>query len=281
MSDRLTNLFEEVRTQHPPAPFAPAEHVRRRARQRSRRRAAAAALALLVATGGGTVAIARLSPDRGVPDVIASTPPTDAPSTGAPTDPPDTISPAPVAASAMLTAGDFGPGWRTEEADDQGPDGPEWPWNPYECPTFEPAAHPWAAARGPARILTYYRIGFDVSAEVVSRYPAGAADVVRQIGAAMDACASYRVTGRQPYDDRSGMDYVLERVDTGPVGDESLIVRQTTTYLEGRPLVPHDRPNLAYHVVVRRGDLLAWARLEPDDEALARRIAVRMAERLG
>jgi hypothetical protein len=186
--------------------------------------------------------------------------------------------------SALLTAADFGPGWRAEEGDDLGLDGPDWLWEAHNCPAYAPDAHPALQQRGPFRALTYVPSGADgpEAGELVRRLPAGlATGVIGEIRNVLAVCSDFRLTGPPVWDDVSGMDVRLREIDSGLAGDESLLVQEVTTVLAGRPLAADGPPRITYHLIIRRADMLAWLDVDPAHEALARRLAQRMADRLG
>jgi hypothetical protein len=90
MPDRFDLLFDEVREDPLPAPFAPPEEIRRRGRLRSQRQAASAGVALLAVLGLGAGGLA-VAADPSDPQPAATTDPQPAATTAPSTPPPTEI----------------------------------------------------------------------------------------------------------------------------------------------------------------------------------------------
>lgn len=264
MSDPLDRLLSPLREAPPPAPFAPAARVRRRGRQRSRRTAAAVVAALVVSVGAVT-AVPQLGADSADPSEGVGASPTRSPVS---------------LSAALLTAAEVGPGVRAEQVDDLGPDGPDWPWALTGCDAYRPADYSSLRQRGPAAILAYARAGQLVATQTVERYAVGAGQAnVDDIRGVVTACSSYPVLGPPIYDEGTGLAHRLEVTAEGLAGDESLLVRETTTPVAGQPPAASGPPTAIHHVVVRRGDLVTTITVY-GDERLARRLAPLAANRL-
>lgn len=262
MSD-LDTLFEGLRTEGPPAPFAAAEAVRRRGRQRARRQLAAAAVGVVLATGGAGAGFALAVTGQPPPVPPAATP------TGEATVPP----------GWLLTADDLGPGrWSSDLWD--GPEFESEPlWWPREscldgpqAPAHEVATATAAFSTGPVTESA----GSDWVGQVVTRYERGTAEAAfAELRQAYERCA-------RP-DDPLLLAYTI--VDSGFAGDESLLVRlEQRSYGEGD--VVADDPYVTYLVVVRVDDAVSIVRsydndLRAADPELLRALAERVAERLG
>jgi hypothetical protein len=250
MSDKLSTLFEQVHGTQPPSPFASPDQVRHRGRQRSRRQVMAAACAVLAvaAAGAGWSALrpSAAPPPRPGTSVSPSAPPTAVP-TGIPT-------------SALLRVPDFSfIEVEVGELDDQGPDGPDWPFAAQGCPEYRPSNYPSLPQRLSARAATYTGADGWHAVQIVERYPDAQANIL-DIGRVLNTCRSYK------YPD--GADIKLGVVDQGFVGDNSLLIRKQS-----------DR-RVDYLVVVRVGSLVSTLNLPGDVENEARSMAETMASRL-
>jgi hypothetical protein len=253
MSGRLEPMFERLRGQCPPAPFAPAEAVRRRGRQRARRQAALAGIAVLTVTGAGAGAAAV----TGLPG-----PP---PSVGGPAG----ESPAPAHISTrLLTAADLGPGdWREgwEPEWSEGAVSDVWSWSGRCGGAWTPA------------IVDQAEVGWTVG-------PWDDADIprwVHQVVIVAPPGAGEPIFDRVRGEAECAPDH--EIVATGFAGDESMFVRaEILGYFEGEAITPV----IGYTAVVRVGEAVATVRgYDPDlghaDPAFLREVAQRAADRLG
>jgi hypothetical protein len=254
MSDKLSTLFEQVHGTQPPSPFASPDQVRHRGRQRSRRQVMAAACAVLaVAAAGAGWTVLRPSaspPPRPGTSVSPSAPATAIP-TGIPTG---------IPTSALLRVPDFSfIEVEVGELDDQGPDGPDWPFAAQGCPDYRPSSYPSLSQRLSARAATYTGADGWHAWQIVERYPDAQANIL-DIGRVLNTCRSYK------YPD--GVDIKLGVVDQGFVGDNSLLIRKQS-----------DR-RVDYLVVVRVGSLVSTLSLPGDVENEARSMAETMASRL-
>src|SRR5690606_30660149 len=121
----LDSLFDGLRGQRPPTPFAAPEEVRRRGRGRKRRQVLLAGVAALAVAGSGGWAATQViaSSSSGHPQATAPL------ASGEQT--PSTLQDAHDSGGRALTAADLGPGW--EEAGHELLEGP-WFWG--ECDGF-------------------------------------------------------------------------------------------------------------------------------------------------
>lgn len=270
MSDQFDALFGQLRGQTPPAPFAPAEAVRRRGRQRAHRQAVSVGVAVLAVTGVGAGSVVTLAGDR-APAPPAST---GAPTTTAPT--PGPSSPATPARTRippqwLLSAADLGPGqWVTGFEPEWTESDPPWLWGDL-CPGYQAADYPSLATRvdlvseawtdgpwtgepdGPPPNWVH---------QVVELFQPGAAEAnLRDVRAVVDRCA------------RAGQ-VEHEIVADGFAGDESVLVAERG---------PEDL--VAYTAVVRVGPAVTSLRsydveLARADDGYLRSVAARAADRL-
>jgi hypothetical protein len=275
MSDQLTSLFDHLRGQQPPAPFASPAAVRRRGRQRAHRQALAAGTAAFAVAGLAVGLPWAVDLDqRGGPTDGAS-PAVSAGSTAAPRPGPTATG---VPEGLMLPPTDFGPGVRVLEPDDQGPDGPDWPWAAPACPQFRAADYPTQADRLSVRLLTYVEGGSSLGYEWVERYPAGRGPAAfQEVLRVLARCPSYRELGLPVFDPGTGQAYANRVLARDIGGAESVLVRQrlTPVGIAGMP------EQTRYFVAVRVGDLIATVRLDRGSEAEARTLGERAAARLG
>ncbi|HEY3008143.1 MAG TPA: hypothetical protein VGJ63_08795 [Micromonosporaceae bacterium] len=274
MSDQLATLIDEVRGMHPPTPFASPAAVRRRGRQRAHRQALAAGAATFAVVGLGA----------GLPwvvDVDHRGGPVDGTSSTAGATSSSAALPAPlgtdVPSSLMLRPGDVGASVRVEEVDDQGPDGPDWPWAMPPCSNYRARDYPSRGAVVSARLLAYAEGGSSRAFEWVERHSAGGGpaafqDVLRVVG----QCPSYRDMGLPTYEPGTGWAVTNEVLARDVAGDDSLLVRRRAT-----PVGMAAPERIECYVTVRVGDLIATVRLPNGDEAEARALGERAAARLG
>jgi hypothetical protein len=281
MSERFDLLFEPLRRQQPPAPFAPPAAVRRRGRQRSLRQALAVTVAVLAAGGAGVgwaAARTTATPDR---PPVATKPPTPTP-TPTPSPSPSgakglgTASPAPDGHPGPLQPADLGPGTWQAMQDLESFDGPDrWYWANL-CPAYR--SGDYASLKHMVTVTTVgYRSGDRYVHEHVHRYEAGwgprALDDVRAL---VGRCTGPTTT---PKADGGPLPGHFTVVDRGFAGDDALLVRE-----ENWVYGPGDQPTKApprLVAVVRVGDRLATVLLSPDATAnTARTLAAKAAARL-
>lgn len=258
-SDRFEPLFDGLRGQRPPAPFAPATAVRRRGRQRARRQAVAVSVAVLAVTGlgAGGVATAVNAPGPAPPPAATGSP--------APTEPaPATPAPDRIPADWLLTADDLGPGeWVTGGFEPEWTESdPPWSWGNL-CDAYPSEGYPSLFARAALQTVTWTDgpwegLGGPRSIpnwvhQVVELFETGAV-AAANLGDVRD------VVGRcgRPVTVTPGVEAPrFEVVDSGFAGDESLLV------LERQP-----GDVSVYTAVVRVG--AAVTTLESYDVELAR-----------
>ncbi|MCW6004577.1 hypothetical protein K1W54_08275 [Micromonospora sp. CPCC 205371] len=260
MSDKLSTLFEQMHGTQPPVPFASPDQVRRRARQRSRRQVLAAACTVLAVAGAGAGwAVLRPSAAPPPPRPGTSVTPSAPPST--PSASPSTM-PTEIPTSALLRAPDFTfIEVEVGELDDQGPDGPEWPFSTVasDCPDYRAANYPTLAQRQDVRAATYLGRDNWNARQIIELYPDASANML-DIGRVLITCRSFSVP--------DGADIKLSVADRGFAGDNSLLIHKLSD------------KRLEYIVVVRVGYLISTLSLPGDDESKARSLAETMATRL-
>jgi hypothetical protein len=275
MSDPFDTLFEGLRGQRPPAPFAPPAAVRRRGRQRANRQAVSIGVAVLAMTGlgaGGVVAAfgepERTSAPPAGTTAASPTEPAPSPSLRAPqavTEIPD---------SWPLTAEDLpGTGW--VESDGELLEGP-WFWTGTEelCPghRFDDTVR----MRVDARTDGWLRDGAALPERIdqlVELFPTGLGVAnVEDVREFIEYCSRRP----DPGDQVAPTYYEIE--ETGFAGDESLLIRAEYYMFDGNDqIVPAGEPE---HVaVVRVGDAVTTIRFlnRPDD---ARTVAMVAADRM-
>lgn len=274
MSDEFDDLFQRLRGQQPPLPFAGAESVRRRGSQRSQHQALVAGFAVVAVTAGGGVGLT-----AGVASMDRSTPPapsasaTTVPLPTSPASPPAsptpgrsaTASPGPAELDGlMLRPSDLGPGSWVLRRPSEPFDRDLWRWT-SACPAYRSTDYP-SLRRQKGLEVTGFAAGTGADApyvfEHVHRYAVGwgprALDDVRR---------AIAVCGEPP-------DLQRSVVDSGFAGDEALLIREEVVPAEGDRFV-----TLA--VVVRVGDLVATVMFSPDrDQQYARAVASAAAQRL-
>ena len=272
MSEQLTVLFEQLRGSQPPTPFAPPDQVRRRGRQRNHRQALAAGSAVLAVAGLGTGWAVGAASDPTPPPVSPAPPQSLTPAPSLTHAPPQSLTPAPslthappttVNSSRLLKPEDFAAidGVEPADLDDQGPNGPEWPWMTAMtyCPDYRAADYPTITKRHDARGLSYSKDTW-ISWEIVESYPdavANMADVRRAIA----TCPTYQF----PDGPEIQQTVVAEQF----AGEDSLLVR-----------VKRGSARTDYMVVVRVGALVATLAYMDGPEPDARAMADAMAARL-
>jgi hypothetical protein len=274
MSDRIGSLLSGLGAQLPPAPFAPAEAVRRRGRQRARRRVALAGVALAAVAGTGTSVLLGGTPLPGLvfPPVSQPVSPPVSPPVVTPSDP---VPPAPdrVPARWSLAAEDLGPGdWRRDEFRPEWTEGPDrWLWESV-CPGYRSEDYPTLGQRLDQRTVFWSDGPWNMADpppwvhEIVDLLRPGAGpDHLADIRAVLALCpdgadARYRVTA------------------SGFAGDESMMVRGALFPAGG------GAPVVNYTAVVRVGDAVATLRGyridTTDDDAVLRELAQRAADHL-
>ena len=274
MSDQLSALFDQLRGQQPPSPFASPGAVRRRGRQRSHRQALAAGTAAFTAVGlaVGVPWIVHLDQRGTSQDGVSPSATAGSTTVGPTAGPAPAITDAAELDALMLRAADVGPGVRAEEIDDSGPDGPGWPWEMRSCRAYRPTDYPAQDERLAARVLSYVpNDGIVRWIEVVEAYPAGRGSVAfAEIEAVLERCPSF--------DD--GFRAVTQVVHARDVaGDESILVRVNNVWPDNQPPDPRERTD--YFLAVRVGDVIATVQAYGRTEAEARALAERAAARLG
>ncbi|HZN18747.1 MAG TPA: hypothetical protein VFB84_11315 [Micromonosporaceae bacterium] len=284
----LDEMFGQLRGQQPPAPFAPAELVRRRGRQRAHRQALAAGAAVLAVAGTGTGLLAL--PDRpggsvgpgplgtsapGGPAATASPNPTGSP--GVPEPPVPTASRSPFTPPPVLTAvpetlllqrADLGPGsWtRFQPEVFEGPQ--PWTWSDA-CSGYKSSDYPSLSWQVDVRTVGY-RTGQESVVEVVELYRLGAgAANLADVAAVVAFCAA-----ATPPPGVAPSRFTI--VGAEIAGDESLLVKHEAWYYQGETLAP--TPFVTYLAVVRVEDFVATVRSR--DEAYVRTLALKAAARL-
>ncbi|MDQ7911342.1 hypothetical protein RB614_43320 [Phytohabitans sp. ZYX-F-186] len=271
MSEQLTVLFERLRGSQPPTPFAAPAQVRRRGRQRTHRQALAAGSAVLAVAGLGTGwALGTVDGSPTPPALSPSSPSSSSPSSSSPSSSPSrpatvtprfTVAPRSVEASRLLEPEDFPVGGlHTSELEDQGPDGPEWPWVSVVggCPEYRAEDYPTVANRHDARGLMYSDTSW-YAWETVESYPDAAANLA-DVREAIATCPAYQYPG--------GVEIQQTVVAEQFAGDDSLLVRVRRG------------ASTDYMVVVRVGGLVATVMYSQGPEADARDLATAMAARL-
>jgi len=279
MSD-LDSLFEELRGQRPPGPFASPEAVRRRGRIRSRRQTAAAAVAVLALAGGGAVAMAQVgltpSPSPQVMGPSQNLPaPTGGPkSEGGAALAGQSVPPFGVPREWLITPEDLGSDdWRG--ADHEILEGP-WVW--AECEHFPLSEVEVFSRRIGLEAISYIRDTATTAipervTQVLERYPTPelAAENLSEVQRYLNTCP----VGPDPGDEAAPTFY--EVVASGFVGDESLLVRVTPYYYdEENRIVPSG--HYQYVVISRVGAVVST--IVGDDAEVVQEVAARAAERL-
>lgn len=290
MSDELQNMFERLRGQQPPVPFAFPEAVRRRGRQRTHHQALTAGLAVVAVAGAGAGWVVNygsvrppLPPGSTTSVAPPRTPPPSPTSPGRSASPSATRTPAPASAdlsALLLRAEDLGPGTWQRRQPYEPFSGDLWYWDRAGiCPAYRSADYPSLRQQADLE-YTGWAIGEATSTsyvyEHVHRYRPGwgprALDDVRRV---LEACP-----GASPPPSTPGGDVPSRQTIIGRnfAGDESLLIRdeawayQTETVIE---------PVVTLIAVVRVGDLVATVIFSPDrDEAYARHVADAVANRL-
>jgi hypothetical protein len=282
MSNSFDELFEGLRGQQPPSPFAPAAAVRRRGRQRANRQAVSIGVAVFVVTGlgaGGVVA-ALGEPDAPVPP--ATPPPTveSPPVTEPPvTEPPVTEPPVPTEVSEewFLTASDLpGTGW--QRATGETIEG-LWFWDVPEdsCPGYRIEDFPSIDRRVDIDVRGWLRDGeallerVDQVAELFE--PEVGAENLDDVRAFIELCSRRP----EPGDEAAPTYYEIE--DTGLAGDESLLIRAELYQFNGEAIEPVGEPE--YVAVVRVGDAVTTIRFLNVPQDAVREVAQAAADRLG
>jgi hypothetical protein len=248
MSSRFDSLFDGLREQRPPAPFLPAEAVRRRGRQRAHRQAVSAGVAVLVVTGlgAGGLAVAVGQPDDGPP------PP---PASGSPLveSPSPTAAPAEIPAAWLLTAGDLpGAGW-TETTGEllEGP----WYWDGAEpwCPEYRLEDYRSVERRVDVDTVSWQRPGEALPERVdqlVELFDSGGgAENIADVRAFVELCSRRPADGDQV----APTYYEIEIEDTDFAGDNALVIRvEDYMFDENDQIVPAGE--FHYVAVVQVGD---------------------------
>jgi hypothetical protein len=269
MSDPFEVLFDGLRGQRPPTPFAPAAVVRRRGRQRANRQAVSIGVAVLVATGLGAGGV--VTALGGSEEPVAPPPVLPAASTAAVPSPPTETARLP-----LLTAEDLPDiGWREDVSSLlEG----QWLWSGAEpwCPEYRDEDFSSVRRRVNVDVVSWIREAVPLQRvdQLLELYEPGAAVAnLEEVRALIELCSRRP----SPGDQVAPTYYEIE--DTGFAGDESLLVREEQyMFDENDDIVPAGEPR--YVAVVRVGDAVTSIQLLnlPDD---ARTIAQRAAGRLG
>jgi hypothetical protein len=281
MSDRFDTLFEGLRGQRPPTPFAPAAAVRKRGRQRAQRHAVSIGVAVLAVTGlgAGGVVTALGEPDTPAPPAgtTAANPPP-VPSPDQPTDDAPAVTEIPD--SWLLTAADLPEtGW--QEQNGELLEG-AWFWDNAEpwCPEYRVDDYPSVGQQidvdtgGWARAIQALPERVDQAVEL---YPTGVGTQnIDDVRAFVELCSRRP----EPGDQVAPTAYTI--VDTDFAGDESLLIWvEQYVFNENGQIVQAGEPDRV--AVVRVGDAVTTIRflnvfLYVDDAVLT--IARRAADRL-
>jgi hypothetical protein len=268
MSD-FDSLFEKLRGQAPPAPFAPAAAVRRRGRQRANRQAVSAGAAVLVAVGlGAGSAVAVLAP-------ADPPPPASSPTAVAPSPPAPTLTEIPD--RWLLTWEDLGEGWEPTSHELFESD-PPWYWGDL-CEEYRDEDYPSLRHRRALAAMSWRNDESPLPGrvdQVVELFESGAAATnLDDVRAVLTLC-SRRPAAR----DQVAPTY-FEIEETGFAGDESLLIGVEPYHFNDQDeIVPagHRR----YAVVVRVGDAVSTTIYgDSYGAAQARELARLAADRLG
>jgi hypothetical protein len=270
MSDGFDTLFEGLRGQRPPTPFAPAAAVRRRGRQRAHRQAASVGVAVLAVTGLGAGGVVTALGEPGPPVLPGGT---TAAAPSVPTSPVVTEVPD----AWLLTAGDLaGTGWQEDTGELlEG----AWFWDGAEpwCPEYRIEDYPSVPQQADARTIGWSRDTAVLPERVdqlVELFPPGVGAMsVDDVRAFLERCS------RRPEQGDQVAPTYYEIEETGFAGDESLLVRvEQYQFNADDEIEPAGEP---LHVaVVRVRDAVTTIRFLnlPDD---VRIVAQRAADRLG
>lgn len=265
MSESLDRLFAQLQGQPPPAPFAPAEAVRRRGRRRTFHQAIAAGVAVLAVTvlGAGSVAAALQTPDAPHPPprppaaTSATSPTPPGPETGIPAD-------------WLLAAADLGgSGWRHDPGElVEGP----WYWGGGWCPEYRVEDYRSITERTDLEI-TGFSLGSARVDQVVELFaPGAAARNIDDVRAYLDLCS------RRMSPDGAEAGSVYEIMATGFAGDRSLLVQVDEYQFDGTDqIVP---AGTAHEVaVVQVGDAVTTIRFHDHSDVygVAERAGARLA----
>jgi hypothetical protein len=274
MSSQLDSLFDGLRAQHPPAPFAPADAVRRRGRQRAHRQAVSAGVAVLAVTGlgAGGLAVAVGQPDPATPPATTGTPPPSTVQTPAVPTRSSEIPPA-----WLLTASDLGPdgtGW--EETGNELLEG-AWYWDgePW-CPEYRLDDYPSVPRRLDVATVSWQATGAALPERVdqlVELFDAGGgAANLDDVRAFVETCS------RRPAEGDQVAPTYFEIEQTGFAGDESLLIRAEAYQFNADDQI-EPAGEFEYTAVVRVGDAVTTIVYRAGGDA--REVARRAADRLG
>jgi hypothetical protein len=266
----LELLFEELRGQQPPAPFAPAALVRRRGRQRAHRQALTASAAVLAVAGAGVGTLASVA---GPPDPpVMSPPPSSESASTSPSAPASSfakVEPTIVPSDALLGRADLGPGeW--EKLDGEIFEGSDiWFWADA-CPAYVAGRYESLVHRPRLATVHWAKPGTSVT-EIIDSFEAGwGPRNLADVRAVLDLCAS-----APPPTDRAPTRY--EVVATDFAGDESLLVKISQYYYDGETIAP--APFVTYMSVIRIGDTVVTVHSSGSEE-YARSLAERSVAKL-
>jgi hypothetical protein len=277
MSDLLDVLFDQMRDQRPPVPFAPPDLIRRRGRQRAHLQVLGVGAAVLAVAGVGVCLswLVDLDPTPSPGGIATSgsvswagsaTPGPTASATAARTD---------VSPTDMLQPSDLGVGtWTPLSPEGVFKGADQWYWADLH-EGYRPADYRSRGHQLAQRVVRYEGDRQATVEEIVERYEGGWA--ARNVA---DIQAVVARSGATPYA-RPGAGAPLrhEIVDTDVAGDESLLIEQKPWSFNGSTAIPQsDRQLIA---VVRVGNLVATVipqfGAKPE---VAAALAVAAAERL-
>jgi hypothetical protein len=275
MSSRFESLFAGLREQRPPAPFRPAEAVRRRGRQRAHRQAVSAGVAVLAVTGlgAGGLVVAVGAPDSDPPAPPASgSPSVESPSPSPPVSP----SPARTELSPewLLTADDLpGTGW-TETGNELFESDPPWFWG---CDGYRSEDAPSLRQRLDLNTASWInnesalRLRID---QVVDLFDSdeSATTNVEDVRSATELCSWSPSDGGE----EAGIEFAVTVTDENLAGDQAVLIEMRQYAFDGETIAPD--PDLRFAAVIRVGN--AVTTLISDDEQLPRDVAQLAAERL-
>lgn len=231
--DRFLGALDELQGQPPPAPFAPAEAVRRRGRQRAQRRVASAGVAVAVVVGLGAGGIAVLREPAAAPPPAAG-PASTVDATGSPAPSPATGAPERIPVGWLLVREDLGPGdwvrgWEPERFASE----PPWTWGEL-CPEYrgriigslwlrqDLRTVAWTDGDWPGELGSAEPVAW--VDQVVELFSAGGgAANLNDVRAVLERCNAMPGSLAEPGEESSA-DYLVS--DSGFAGDEALLVEE-------------------------------------------------------
>lgn len=279
MSDPLDVLFDQMRGQLPPMPFAPPELIRRRGQQRAHRQALAVGVAVLsvVGVGGGLPWLAEVDRTPGpAGETVSPSASVDSSGTPGPTSSP-TTGPTAVPLAVVLRPSDLGAGtWTRLSSDGMFKGDERWYWADFH-EGYRAADYLSRSHQVDQLVVRYEGDRQAMLYEIVERYETGWGS--RNLADIRTVVAK---SGATPYA-RPGAGAPLRHTiidQTRFAGDESLLIEQKSWSFNGSTTIPRDSIQLI--AVVRVGDLVATVippiGAEPE---VARTLAATAAARLG